>query len=411
LGISSSVFLGVLNYGVVCPAVGTGPSVLLTDISMLTALNLMIDIQNPGATGFISGNYDTTKVVVDDAAQINIFAVDPVNVGIGMSLLGDIYQGTTIDNQQNITNLLRTESTVGLITGGDLVDDGGLDLTAEAGNGYIIDGMGAIKFVQWSDTPFTLLANTDNFILVNDLGNVIVSNGFTTDPTSIYLGRVVTDATGKRFIENLKFTMMQYGNKIEEYLTYALGSIFTNGCTVTASTNIQRAVNITEGLYYFGTTKFVPADGNDISFDQYYRDPPSSWTVVAGQQVFINGFYDNNSGTLAAVTAGYYTKHLLLLVGDGPYQKYFVVISQDQYATLLDAETADLPSVPTYFDLAVVRVASVIMQEGTNAIISIRDERPRIGFAPSATSGSAVHGNLLGLLADDHPQYILANGT
>lgn len=411
LGISSSVFLGVLNNGIVCPAVGTGPSILLTDISMLTAITLMINILNPGTTGFISGNFDTTKVVVDDLAQLNIFAVDPVNVGIGMSILGDIFQGTTIDNQQNITNLLRTESTVGLINGGNIIDDGALDITAEAGSGFIIDTNNSIKFVQWVDTPFTLLPDTDNFVLVNDAGTVILSNGFSTDPTSIYLGRVVTDATGKRFIENLKFTMTQYGNKIEEYLTYALGSIFTNGCTVTASTNIQRAVNITAGLYYFGTTKFEPASGLDILFDQYYRDPPTDWTVTAAQQQFINDFYDNNTGTLAPVTAGYFTKHLLLMLGDGPYQKYFVVIAQAEYPTLLDAETADLPSVPTYFDLAVVRVASVIMQEGTNAIISIRDERPRIGFAPSATSGSAVHGNLLGLLADDHTQYLLADGT
>src|SRR6185503_1243216 len=58
-----------------------------------------------------------------------------------------------------------------------------------------------------------------------------------------------------------------------------------------------------------------------------------------------------------------------------------------------------------------VRVCSLVMQQGNNSIVSIIDERPRIGFASSSATGViTVHGDLLGLSANDHPQYLLVDG-
>ena len=70
-----------------------------------------------------------------------------------------------------------------------------------------------------------------------------------------------------------------------------------------------------------------------------------------------------------------------------------------------------LPTPPIYFSEGVVIIASVIVQQGNSSFIQVNSERPLPSFNASTISSSIVHGNLLGLLADDHPQYLLVAGT
>jgi hypothetical protein len=110
------------------------------------------------------------------------------------------------------------------------------------------------------------------------------------------------------------------------------------------------------------------------------------------------------------MSANYYTKHSLYLVGDGVDEKYFLVINGNQYSTLVEAENANLPTTPTYFSDGVVALASIYVQSGSANITQIQDIRPVIGFRAAGVNASSVHGNLLGLSADDHTQYLLVDG-
>ena len=99
------------------------------------------------------------------------------------------------------------------------------------------------------------------------------------------------------------------------------------------------------------------------------------------------------------------------MVGDGVDEKYFLVLNSNQYSTLVEAENANLPSMPSYFNDGVVPLASIYVQSGSANITQIQDIRPIIGFRAAGVNASSVHGNLLGLNADDHTQYLLVNGN
>lgn len=412
ISFANLIFLGTPVYGVLVPLIGTGPKINGAFMALATAVQQCIDVQHTGATGFFNGVYDSHKISIVAGALINVFGSDPIDPTVGVTVIGDIIQGATIAERDNVTRLLRKGTVVGVIAGGEVTDAGGLDVDIEEGDGFILNSMGFVRTVVWAATSLTLPANDVSFIIVNDAGMVSATPSYSPHNAAsiIYLSRVVTSASGKLFVEDLRFTMNQHGNQVEQYLKIALGAIFVSGSTVAESVT-PRQLNIGSGDYYVGTSEYTPSGGNNRSFDTYYRDGAGDWIVTPSILVVPNGVYDNNSGTLQPVTAGFYTKHLLFVVGDGPQEQYFLVTSQAEYATLLDAENGALPLSPTYFNLGVVRISSLVMQEGVNAISSIRDERPRIGFAPSASTGSAIHGDLLGLSADDHPQYLLANGT
>ena len=113
---------------------------------------------------------------------------------------------------------------------------------------------------------------------------------------------------------------------------------------------------------------------------------------------------------LVPMSSSYYTKHSVYLVGDGADEEYFLVINNNQYASLVQAEGATLPTIPTYFNDGVVPLASVYVQSGSANITQIEDIRPVIGFRASGVNASATHGNLLGLTADDHLQYLRVDG-
>jgi hypothetical protein len=57
-----------------------------------------------------------------------------------------------------------------------------------------------------------------------------------------------------------------------------------------------------------------------------------------------------------------------------------------------------------------VPLAAVYVQSGSANVTQIEDIRPIIGFRAAGVNASAVHGNLLGLSADDHTQYLLVDG-
>ncbi len=183
---------------------------------------------------------------------------------------------------------------------------------------------------------------------------------------------------------------------------YADGSITTEGVT-------PFTLNVTQGEYYYSTNEFNPIGGTGITFTQYYRAGTGSTWVTTATTLVNNTQYDNN-GTLTGLTASAYTKHTLYVVGDGVDEQFMLVIGQDEYSTLVEAENALLPLPPSYFIDSVSQVASIYIRQGNSNIIEIEDIRPTIGFRAGGVNASSVHGNLLGLTADDHLQYLLVDG-
>jgi len=315
-------------------------------------------------------------------------------------------EGTHTD----LSTLLFEGNTMGVLEGGVITIVSGLTFSISEGYGYLesIANNSVIKRYDWLDTQHTLLPNQNQYIYINNNG--ILSNSGTR-PNSIYnivLGRVVTNSTDIIIIDssplNASHTSNLYGNLFRN----ALGPIYDSGSIVTENVTPYH-LDVTSGDYYYSTNEYLPSGGTDITFTMYYGDGTTGWTTSATTEV-VNG-WDDGSGTIAPLTLSAFTKHTLYVVGEGVNEQYFLVLGQTQYPTLIQTEDALLPIPPPYFDDSVTQIASIYIQQGSVNIIGIEDIRPVIGFKAGGVNASSLHGNLLGLNADDHTQYLLVDGS
>jgi hypothetical protein len=316
----------------------------------------------------------------------------------------------TDGSHTDFTTLIFEGGSMGLMTGGTLTTISGTTVQADGGFGYVekSDDSGIVRRIDWSSTTITLSADSQNYIFINENGILGSSGSRPISDFNIILGRVVTDSTGVEFIDLSPFDAEHTSNKYNNLFSNALGPIYANGSIVTEGSTAF-TLDVSAGEYYFSTNEFIPTGGTPITFSQYYRNGTGSTWVVSSTTVVNNTQYDNN-GTLTGLTSGYYTKHTLYVLGESSYERYFLVLGQNEYSTLVQAEGGLLPTPPTYFSDAVTQIASIYIEEGTSGITQIEDIRPVIGFKAGGVNASSVHGNLLGLAADDHTQYLLVNG-
>jgi hypothetical protein len=369
-------------------------------------------ISHPSAVCSILGTADLTKTTVAAGASVYMVAFDPVNGGVifngPMYYSSDDYAELT-----DISQLILNASTMGVIYGGELTDGGGLDIDVASGFGYSSVGSlpnDTLIKREWNATSLTLPASSAVYVYFNTSGT-LVSNG--TRPATdenILLGRVITSASAILYIEKAPLDAHHSGNNFSNLLRDALGPLFVSGCLVSESGT--RQLDVTAGIYYFSMNKYSPAGASPITFDYFYESAsPGVYTRVASQTTISNSQYDDGSGTLASLPSNKYAKHLLLTVG-GPSEKYLVIYPNAYYDTLAEAENAPLQTTPSFIKDSFVRVASIVVKQGTSAIQSIIDERPRVGFASSSTVGGVTsHSALSDLSNDDHTQYTLVSGA
>jgi hypothetical protein len=310
----------------------------------------------------------------------------------------------------DFTTLLFDGSTMGLMSGGDIIIDSGFTVTAKAGFGYLAKTATPeiIVRIDWFATQITLAANENKYIYINENGILSSSGTRPSSVNNIVLGRVVTNSTTVEFIDlspsHSDHTSNRFGNLFREAMgpIYAFGSIVTENAT-------PFNIDVTSGEYYYSTNGYIPSGGTAVNFTQYYRNGLGGWVTSA--TTFVNNTSYDGNGSLSALTTGYYTKHTLYVVGDDVYEKYFLVLGQNEYATLVQAENALLPTPPSFFSDSVSQVANIYIQQGATGFTQVEDIRPTIGFRAGGVNASSLHANLLGLSADDHTQYLLVSGA
>ena len=204
-------------------------------------------------------------------------------------------------------------------------------------------------------------------------------------------------------------------NSFDSYNRNVFGSIFASGCTISQNPGVLQ-IAVESGSYYYSGNMYTPsAKAYTDVFYPYYRQATTGYYRLEPTNMIDNANYDDGSGTLAPLDPGYYTKHSLYVVGDqtaqhGFNQQFFLVYGQAQYSTESPALSASLPIPPNYFTEGIVIIGSIVVQQGSTDLTLI-SERPLPSFNASSISGSIYHSSLLGLLHDDHTQYLLVNGT
>ena len=405
--IISGVNLYTWDYAIRNPNNGGACTFDIDGVSILGSSTYDLSIENPNTSGTVQGSLSHQQI--NNLSQ-NVYwgFLDHVDgeFDVTRKISVTFKDGTHTD----LSTLLFEGNTMGVLEGGVISIVSGLTFSISQGYGYlesIIDNS-VIKRYDWNNTQHTLPPNSNQYIYINNNG--ILSNTGTR-PNSIYnivLGRVVTNSTDIIIIDASPLNASHTSNLYGDLFTNALGPIYDTGSIVTENVTPYH-LDVTGGDYFYSTSQYLPSGGSDITFTMYYGDGTTGWTTSATTEV-ING-YDDGSGTISPLPTTAFTKHTLYVVGQGVNEQYFLVLGQNQYPTLVQTENGLLPTPPTYFEDSVTQIASIYIQQGSSNIIEIEDIRPVIGFKAGGVNASSLHGNLLGLNADDHTQYLLVDGS
>jgi hypothetical protein len=393
---------------------GTAPTIRTTTVMLRNGVTADLDIEHPGTmgAGLFKANV-STKVFVDDDAPIKLRIDDPSpESAIGVFLRGEIIQADKFSQQVNISKLGRAASTMGVYSGGVLSDGGGLNVGVSIGSGFCLDAVDKfVREVFWESATLVLLPLSVSYIYVTSSGVVSQASTLPDTEENIILGRVATFVTEIHFIESTPILLSHIGNKIAAFNREAFGPIYNTGSQVSENGSTARALDISPGIYWFGTNRFAPSGGQAVEFFLFYRDGLGEFNVISEVTQVTNTQYDDNSGALVAIPAGKFVKHSLYLIGDGDNEQYSVVTGQAIHDTLIEAEASNLALPPISFDDAMVLIATIIVEEG-NPALRIYDARPTPQHRASGLSASSFHDELLDRgNADAHPQLLNRDGS
>jgi hypothetical protein len=395
------------EYGVYVPNTGTAPTFRIVGGMIHDSLTYDFNILKTGTRGRFQGISDHSKInnassdfywnFLDDADGEN---------DVTRKLSVTFADGTHTD----ASTLIFKGSPMGLINGGNITVSSGLTASVASGFGYLADfsNPDIIKRIDWNTSTINLTPNSNNYIYFNDNSILSAAGSEPAIDSNIVLGRVVTNNTDIEFIDDSPYIATHMASCLSLFNRAALGPVYQDGSIVTENVTPFK-LDITAGTYFYSENKYTPTSGSQISFVRYYQSA-SVYNRETTTTIVPDGLY-NSGSQLIPMSASYYTKHSLYLVGQDVNEKYFLLIGQNQYATLVEAEDATLPTPPSYFNDGVVPVASIYVQSGSANITQIQDIRPVIGFRAAGVNASSVHGNLLGLEQDDHTQYLLVNGN
>ena len=372
------------------------------------SVNYDFNILHPSASCRFQGTSDHSKI--NNASSNFFWSFLDENDGeldITRKLSVTFADGTHTDS----STLIFEGSPMGVMSGGTITISGSLTITTAAGYGYLNNvGTDVYQRIDWFNSNLVLSPNTDNYIYIDETATLSAATLQPDSINNIILGRVVTNTTGVELVDNSPYFAAHMSNALSKFNRNALGPVFADGCIVSENLTPFN-LDITAGIYYFGENEYNPTGATATTYTQYYQSGSGAfgWNKSSTSTVLSNTY--NSGSALIAMSSSYFTKHTLYTVGKGPDEEYFLVVGQNQYATLVETENANLPTPPTYFSDGVVSLSSIYVQSGSANIIQIQDIRPIIGFRAAGVNASSVHGNLLGLTSDDHQQYLLANGT
>ena len=302
-------------------------------------------------------------------------------------------------HDQTSTGVAYPETT--LVTAGT-----GLNVDVAAGHGYITRHLPNhdSAFVEWEAGSVALTASATNYVGYDSNTSSLAATTSMPGSTTVLLATVITDGSGIRFIHRTRNAAHDVAAKLQDYLTTTRKILLRSGLAVVAG-SVGTRFEVESGSWYRALDAIdYTGTGTDATFSYFYGT--NGATEVASQTDVDSTNYDN-AGTLTAMTAGYYRSDTVVLTSDG---RISVIYGTAEYANQVDAENATAGSTPTFIQDTGIRLARLIVQQG-NGIVTFVDERP-IGVV-SGAGGTAitVHGDLSGLGADDHTQYLLASGT
>jgi hypothetical protein len=400
------------NTGVELANIGMPPTATLIGAEFSKNITNDLLISHPTAMGSLFGVADRNKISMDPMATFSVSYSDATNGGFVS--VGDLYLGRDPESLTNVTEMITETAPMGVISGGHIVNAGGTSVTVQPGVGYIRDVNNQVKRVEFEGATIALPPGSALHIYVDVNGQVQTSLTEPSNLTTLLLGRVLVGSTSIITIGEIAFRTASIGNTLETYLRSTVGPVFVSGCMVSESLTTPRALNITAGEYWYGTSIRRPQERlGGVIMSGHYTATNTAGIVPIVQ--IPNDTVNPPGQDLVPMTAGYFAKHSIFITGSGSQTTVLMAHAREEYATLEEAIAGPLAK-PVIDPGSTPIIAAVIVQQGVNSLAKIIDLRPRhftsgviLGGGGSG-GGVSDHGDLLGLTSDDHQQYLLANG-
>jgi hypothetical protein len=375
-----------------------------------TIRNCTTDIQtdsNLGVTSWI-GSFDSSKLSITSGSTFNTSASDNTSANKGQYVFGELYIGNPTVTTP-LTSYIRANRDTGHDDGGALTYGvGALDVDVASGSGFF-DTVNGLKKVSWNSATLTLPDNTNNItIYVNSAGTVSQTTASVDMTQNVVLGAAVTYNNDVVFLATHGVELAHHKTLDHEYAEHVIGPINVSGGAVTqfgAPPSLQFEVDASN-YYIMDNERDSTASGGATTFNYWYKDGGGGWKVVTGQTALDDGFYDDSSGTLAAIPVGKFKRDLAFVAVNDTGTEFHVVYGQETWAAAVDA--TNNPVVPDVLQSDSCRLAAFVIQESSGDITTLIDQRPRLGQLSSGSTAVTAHNGLSGLgVGDDHPQYQL----
>lgn len=407
--IASNLIISGFDMAINVPNIGVGPYITC-DVNISGTTTYDVNILNPTTTGFICGTANKNKInMASDEVALQL------STASGLTLTGDIFIGDNVATITNMTKSMKSSTNIGVISGGTHTING-LNITISAGTGYLYTGTipnEVIEYTTWNQQTVTVAINSLSYLYINSSGILINDVAAPDSYNNIVICTAYTNASSIVYLQNVENKSNYTSSSIERTLRNSLGPIVSSGLIASENATSMH-IDLTSGVYYYGTNQFPCASSTNIAMITFYRNGLSGWII--GNSYAVTPQWDNNSGTLQSVPNNNYVKHKLSINCDSSGTlTYLLVIGQQLFTSLADAKAGNLPNSPTTFIETIVDVTGVIIAvdgSGNASISQFVDIRPTIAFRSGGTTATTDHNSLSNLtVGDAHTQYFRNDGT
>lgn len=388
-------------------ASGETNSIINNCIAGRDLYNTAVKIESVNSKTYISGgNLNLSKMEIIDGANFSASFSNNC-AGNGYVVWGELFTGNK-DGFTPLKSLTRDFFSSGLESGG--VVSKHIDGAHVSSGSAWVEKDGIPKKVSWNDEIILDIPNNKkSHIYVCQNGTVSHS---VTEPNSYccVLAVVVKYNNEITFISENTKPVSQLREQIYNYIGKVIGPISYAGSITTENSPPSRKLDVSSGKFFIHDKQCDVDSTSQIEYSLWYRGGVGcdGWDSIQGNTEIDNLNFDDGSGSIVEMDNGKFRKDLLFLT----YPKSFhLVIGQEEFDSLNDAENGNDPNIPQVFSKNSMVISAIIIEKGGN-ISKIIDRRPKIGQGSSSgSSGVSSHGDLLGLEDDDHQQYLLTNGS
>ena len=323
---------------------------------------------------------------------------------IGVPILGS----ATYDKLGDVVNLINS---TGRVSGGTISDAGGETINVTAGAGFIKaednDTAELLSF-DWATSNGIAVPSGVNYVgVIYNAGSPEVdirqTDNYDLD-TEFALGKVVNEEGTLHILNSPWWVSDGITNILERFK--AAGHLVRDGHIggLILSVLGTRNIAVTAGTLWSLLNEFpITAIDTSVSgtVETYWVNSSGEWTDADISQYPITQWNDTTLDALQNMNNNYYANWWVYVEADD--DEVSLIYPQAQYVNSASAEAETPPTdIPTHISENGILIGRILFKKGTDAPVEVQT----VWDTTFTASQAADHGNLAGLIDDDHTQYL-----